>query len=104
MGLHLEVQGLGLSSSSAGGTGSVPGQGTKIPQAMLHGRNKNKEMAKKLGNNDTVLGHHLLSWETEVKRGNNHSGQPGYSRVHTRAQTSCCSQWQQGSTGSPHHA
>lgn len=41
-----EVQVLGLSSSSAGGAGSVPAQGTKIPQATLHGRTKTKKQQK----------------------------------------------------------
>ena len=33
----LEVQGLTLQVSIAGGTSSIPGQGTKIPHAMWHG-------------------------------------------------------------------
>ena len=31
MGTSLEVQWLGLHASTAGGMGSIPGQGTKIP-------------------------------------------------------------------------
>ena len=33
-GTSLVVQWLGLRASTAGGTGSIPGQGTKIPQAV----------------------------------------------------------------------
>ena len=32
------VQWLGLSVSTAGGMGSIPGKGTKIPQATQHGQ------------------------------------------------------------------
>ena len=31
------------SGSNAGGMGSIPGQGTKIPHAMQHGQRKNKK-------------------------------------------------------------
>ena len=34
------VQWLALGASTAGGTGSSPGWGTKIPQAMWHGQKK----------------------------------------------------------------
>ena len=44
----LAVQWLGLCASTAGGTGSVPGQGTKIPKATLpHGEVKIKPKQKK---------------------------------------------------------
>ena len=36
------VQWLGLGASTAGGTGSILGRGTKIPQAMWHGQKKKK--------------------------------------------------------------
>ena len=36
----LVVQRLGLCAFTAEGTGSIPGQGTKIPQAMLCNQNK----------------------------------------------------------------
>ena len=36
-GNSLEVQGLGLSTFTAVGPGSIPGQGTKIPQASKRG-------------------------------------------------------------------
>ena len=39
-GTFLEVQWLRLCTSTAEGTGSIPGQGTKIPQAEQHGQNK----------------------------------------------------------------
>ena len=34
-------QGLGLHASTAGGTGSIPGQGTKILHDMRHGQKIN---------------------------------------------------------------
>ena len=37
-GNSLTVQWLGLRASIAGGTGSIPGQGTKIPQAVQRGK------------------------------------------------------------------
>ena len=37
------VQWLRYHASTAGGTGSDPGQGTKIPHAMQHGQKKKKE-------------------------------------------------------------
>ena len=36
----LVVQWLGLYASTARGTGLIPGQGTKIPQATWHGQSK----------------------------------------------------------------
>ena len=42
-GTSLAVQQLRLCSSTTGGTGSIPGRGTKIPHATWHGqKNKNK--------------------------------------------------------------
>ena len=44
-GTSLVVQWLGLRASTAGGTGSIPGQGTKIPQAVCPSSTK-KEIPK----------------------------------------------------------
>ena len=41
------VQWLGLRTSTAGGAGSVPGQGTKVPLAALHGKEKEKKVSHK---------------------------------------------------------
>ena len=48
IGNSLVVQWLGLCAFTAEGQGSVPGQGTKIPQAKWHGQKKKKK--KKLHN------------------------------------------------------
>ena len=45
MGTFLVVQWLRLDTSTAGGRGSIPGQGTKIPHALGHGQ-KNKKGRK----------------------------------------------------------
>ena len=42
-GTSLVVQWLGLCVSTAGGTGSIPGRGTKIPHALRHGPKKKKK-------------------------------------------------------------
>ena len=42
-GTSLAVQWLRLHASTAGGTGSIPGCGTKIPHAMWHGQKKKKK-------------------------------------------------------------
>ena len=42
----LAVQRLGLCTSTAGGPGSIPGWGTKIPQAARRGQKKEKEKTK----------------------------------------------------------
>ena len=39
----LPWQCLGLRASTARGTGSIPGWGTKIPQAVCHGQEKKRE-------------------------------------------------------------
>ena len=44
----LAVQQLGLGASTAGGTGSIPSQGTKFPHAVRYGRKKNLIKKKKL--------------------------------------------------------
>ena len=50
-GNSLAVQWLGLRTSIAGGMGSIPGCGTKIPQAAWCGQkqNKTKQTKKKVG-------------------------------------------------------
>ena len=45
-GIPLAVQWLGLCTSAAGGTGSIPGRGTKILQAAWHGQKKKKKKRK----------------------------------------------------------
>ena len=52
MGNSLAVQWLGLSTFTAVGPGSIPGQGPKIPQAMQHSQ-KDKFKKKKFRLNDT---------------------------------------------------
>ena len=52
-GKSLVVQWLGLHASTAGGTDSIPGCGTKIPHAMQYGqkeknKNKNKKTLKQI--------------------------------------------------------
>ena len=42
----LVVQWLRLHASTAGGTGSIPGWGTKIPHATWHGPEKKKKKRK----------------------------------------------------------
>ena len=44
-GTSLAVQWLRLLTSPAGGTGLIPGQGTKIPHAAWHGGKKKKKVA-----------------------------------------------------------
>ena len=46
MGTSLVVQWLRLHASTAGGGGSIPGQGTKIPHALGHGQKKKKKGGK----------------------------------------------------------
>ena len=47
MGLSLVVQWLRLCASTAGGTGSIPGQGTKILHAEWHGQKFKKKKERK---------------------------------------------------------
>ena len=47
MGNSLVVQWLGFRASTAGGMGSVPGQGTKIPQTTQHGQKKKQKQNPK---------------------------------------------------------
>ena len=42
-GTSLAVQWLRLRTSAAGGAGSIPGRGTKIPHATQHGQKKRKK-------------------------------------------------------------
>ena len=52
-GSSLVVQWLGLCALTAEGPGSIPGQGTKIPQAAWHSQKKKKEMRSKTYNYQT---------------------------------------------------
>ena len=45
----MEVQELGLLSSTTEGLGSIPGWGNKIPQAAQHGQKRKKENLLKAG-------------------------------------------------------
>ena len=47
-GNSLVVQWLGLHTLTAEGPSSIPGQGTKIPQVVLHDQKKKKEKKRKL--------------------------------------------------------
>ena len=47
LGSSLVVQWLGLCASTAGGTGSTPGQGTEIPHATWHGKKKKEMLSRK---------------------------------------------------------
>ena len=47
MGNSLGVQWLGLQASTAGGPGSIPGQGTKILHAPQHSQKKKKKLNKR---------------------------------------------------------
>ena len=56
------VQWLRLSTSNAGGMGSIPGQGTKIRHAVWHGHKEKKKkktlkkvLLEKLGSYDQVI-------------------------------------------------
>ena len=47
-GTSLVLQWLGLCASIAGGTGSIPGRGTKIPQAVWCGPKQRKEKKREI--------------------------------------------------------
>ena len=47
LGAPLVVQRLRLCTSNEGGTGSIPGRGTRIPHAKWHGKKKKKEGRKR---------------------------------------------------------
>ena len=49
LGTSLVVQGLGLHACIAGDVGSIPGRGTKIPQAAQLGQEKKKKNKNKNG-------------------------------------------------------
>ena len=51
MGTFLILQWLGLSTSTAEGMGSFPGQGIKILHPTLHGQNPKQEQKQKKQNN-----------------------------------------------------
>ena len=44
------VQWLGLCTATEGDQDSIPGEGTKIPQATQHGQNLKKEKRERTGN------------------------------------------------------
>ena len=54
----MAVQWLGLHASTAGGTGSIPGQGTKIPHALWHDQKQNRKgkKANKISENKSAQG------------------------------------------------
>ena len=60
VGTSLAVQWLGLRASTAGGTNSIPGQGTKIPHAMQHSQKKKKESAALCYNLTKIYLHGIL--------------------------------------------
>ena len=59
MGNSLAVQWLGLHALNVEGLGSIPGQGTKIPQAVWHGQKKKKTPTDKQKRNKTK-NHHSM--------------------------------------------
>ena len=65
IGNSLEVQWLGLGAFTAGALGLIPGQGTKIPQAVQRGQNNNKFTLDKLGSMErkvaSMARYHLLT-------------------------------------------
>ena len=67
-GTSLAVQWLGLGASTAGGPGSIPGQGTKIPQAARRGqKNKQKQRRNRKGRRGLGNGTGLATnrkWQT----------------------------------------
>ena len=62
------VQWLGLCASSAGGLGSIPGQGTRILQATWHGQKKNSHVE------DNFLFSVSISPQRNISNINIHSG------------------------------
>ena len=59
------VQWLGRCTSAAG-TGSIPGRGTKIPHATWRGQKKKKEREKRKKRNMFLKG--KLKWDEEIMR------------------------------------
>ena len=59
-GTSLAVQWLVLRASNAGGTGSIPGWGTRIPRAAWHGQKIFKKEKKK--NKVRSIGAKMVSW------------------------------------------
>ena len=55
MGTSLVVQWLRLHASTAGGGGSIPGQGTKIPHALGTGQKKKRREVYLFGNTNKVI-------------------------------------------------
>ena len=65
-GNSLVVQWLGLLAFTAEGTGSIPGQGTKIPQDAWHGQKKKKFLSVEV-EVDLICVHHS-SWKSPFLR------------------------------------
>ena len=55
LGISLAVQWLGLCASTAGGLGSIPGQGTEVPQVSVQGKKKKKEIKNKTKKQASLL-------------------------------------------------
>ena len=55
-------------ASNAGGKDSIPGQGTKIPQAVWHGQKKKQKLKKKKKNNIKKKGIHLFKYRQEISK------------------------------------
>ena len=67
-GTFLEVQWLRLHTPNAGGTGSIPGRGSKIPHAMRCGQKKKKAEASNKGHCTGLGTRWRWGWKgTEVK-------------------------------------
>ena len=59
----MAVQWLGLLASNSGGTGLIPGQGTRIPHVRQHGQNNNKQMeVVHLGGEKGCWSKHYFCW------------------------------------------
>ena len=76
-GTSLAVQWLGLYAFTAVGTGSIPGQGTKIPQAIsLTARRRKKKEKRTLGKGlrkstqsaDSIASLVVTTYHTDLKR------------------------------------
>ena len=61
------VQWLGLCASTVGGRGSIPGRGTKILQAALHGQKKRKKFIEKKLSLKLNCGRHVrgILWRSD---------------------------------------
>ena len=57
---YLEVQWIGLWASTAGNMVLIPGQGTKILQAVQHGQKKKKQLKNKVVQPSILAFHEIL--------------------------------------------